>query len=113
MGASQRVSRFTSLIFKAISWKKSQGSGQPVVEVKSIAHPADQAILSYLCDKDPSNSLLISGKWGAGKTHYLTVRKEQFSAGAKKKFILISVAGLATREELDQALFMASAPWLF
>lgn len=71
-----------------------------------------KVIENYLKDKSPNSAILVSGEWGAGKTYLIGSKKEYFQKKSKKKFVTFSVAGLSTREELDQALFLASAPWL-
>lgn len=73
----------------------------------------NKMIVDYLKLPDPSVSLMISGPWGAGKTHYLVSQKRTIEQASGKRLAFVSVAGLSTRAELDQALFAAYAPWLF
>lgn len=72
----------------------------------------EKTILDYLAQPQPAVSLMISGRWGAGKTHYLLSRKSAIEAHSGKRLALVSVAGLSTREELEHALFAAYAPWM-
>lgn len=91
---------------EAMSEKISEGAGGQEDSV------ALRAIGRYLKDKNPNSALLVSGAWGAGKTHLITSKKDFLQNHSEKKFVAFSVAGLSTREELDQALFLGSAPWL-
>ena len=86
---------------------QSHGGGSGGIEAALV-----EAVEQHLKDKNPVAALLISGQWGSGKTHFLRIKQEHFESVTKKRFVTVSVAGLSSREDLEQALFLASAPWL-
>lgn len=70
-------------------------------------------VCEYLKNPNPKGALLICGDWGAGKSHYINTKKGLIEGESAKKFIVVSLAGLKSRAEIDRAIFAASAPALF
>lgn len=59
----------------------------------------------------PHYAVLISGPWGIGKT-YLVKEFLRQNADKTKKHVYVSLYGLSTVEEIDDALFQAAFPLL-
>ena len=59
----------------------------------------------------PHYAVLISGPWGIGKT-YLVKKILREKADLTKKHVYVSLYGLSTVEEIDDALFQAAFPLL-
>ncbi|RUL79917.1 P-loop NTPase fold protein [Dyella choica] len=69
---------------------------------------AKQKLTQYLRSAAPSSAILLRGSWGSGKSFFWDGFKERHLPKLRKKDITFSVAGLATLEELEQAMFLAS-----
>jgi KAP family P-loop domain len=69
---------------------------------------AKQKLTQYLRSAAPSSAILLRGAWGSGKSFFWDGFKERQLPKLRKKDITFSVAGLATLEELEQAMFLAS-----
>jgi hypothetical protein len=69
---------------------------------------AKQKLTQYLRSAAPSSAILLRGAWGSGKSFFWNGFKERQLPKLRKKDITFSVAGLATLEELEQAMFLAS-----
>lgn len=69
---------------------------------------AKQKLTQYLRSAAPSSAILLRGSWGSGKSFFWDGFKERQLPKLRKKDITFSVAGLATLEELEQAMFLAS-----
>jgi len=58
----------------------------------------------------PGFAVLVSGPWGIGKTHLMDVfLKEKFGED-RSAYVRVSLYGLSTIEEIDDALFQAAFP---
>jgi len=73
-----------------------------------INEGASQKLTQYLRTTAPTYAILLRGPWGVGKSFYWRRFKERELEGLKKKDITFSVAGLATLEDLERSLFLAS-----
>lgn len=69
-------------------------------------------ISEYLAEHEPGVALLVSGSWGAGKTHFLTRYGEALAKSSERAYLSFSVAGLTTRDELERSLLVAAVPYL-
>lgn len=67
-----------------------------------------QKLTQYLRSAAPNSAILLRGAWGSGKSFFWDGFKERQLSKVHKKDITFSVAGLATLEELEQAMFLAS-----
>ncbi|WP_172969566.1 P-loop NTPase fold protein [Rhodanobacter sp. T12-5] len=67
-----------------------------------------QKLTQYLRAAAPSYAILLRGAWGSGKSFFWGGFKEGQLHKLRKNDITFSVAGLATLEELEQAMFLAS-----
>lgn len=72
--------------------------------------PRDRALISYFREMSPGIALMLDGPWGAGKTTYMRERGHRLARRTKKTVVALSVAGLKSRTELEQALFFAASP---
>lgn len=66
----------------------------------------------YLSLDKPEYALLLSGKWGSGKTHFINNFVGNISDDKRKKFILISLFGLKNVESIDEQIFQNLHPFL-
>lgn len=67
-----------------------------------------QKLTQYLRAAAPSYAILLRGAWGSGKSFFWGGFKERQLHKLRKSDITFSVAGLATLEEVEQAMFLAS-----
>lgn len=73
--------------------------------------------LSYYLklENSPEYAVLINAKWGAGKTHFVkNFLKEHFKddEDKKKPYLFVSLYGLSTFSEIDDAIFAQAHPIL-
>lgn len=66
----------------------------------------------YLDKKDTEFAILISGKWGSGKTHFINNYIENKKIEHRYKFIYISLFGLKNISEVNDAIFQEFHPIL-
>lgn len=72
----------------------------------------DEAILNYVRQKNTDYAVLLTGKWGSGKTYYLNntlkgkIEKNGF------KMIVISLYGVSTIKEVSTMIFAERSPKL-
>jgi len=66
----------------------------------------------YLNLKTPEYALLLSGKWGSGKTHFINDFINTYSNEAEKKFIKVSLFGLKKLDSIDEQIFQNLHPIL-
>lgn len=59
----------------------------------------------------PEFAILLTGKWGAGKT-YLVNSIVAEAAGKGRRLLSVSMYGLSSRREIDEAIALARYPWL-
>jgi hypothetical protein len=60
----------------------------------------------------PGFAVLLSGPWGVGKTYLLKAFLKKLFADDLTKYVYVSLYGLSTIEEIDDALFQAAFPAL-
>jgi hypothetical protein len=71
-----------------------------------------EALGTYLSRQNPTSALLLEGDWGSGKTYLINKFGESIATKHGKSLVLISVAGLQTRDQLADALFFAANSFL-
>ena len=63
----------------------------------------------------PRYAVMLSGKWGAGKTHQVKKILDELRSGLggpiTKPYVLVSLYGLKSPEEIDDAMVAALHPW--
>lgn len=69
-------------------------------------------ICDFLVRKPPVGALLMFGEWGAGKTTFYKFWLKQELQRRNKNPVYVSVAGLSTTEDLDDALLVAVFPFI-
>lgn len=77
----------------------------------------NQHVYSYLDfflarDKNPNFAVLISGSWGIGKTFLIRRYLDSHFADSEKRYLYVSLYGLATAEEINSAVEEALFPML-
>lgn len=78
---------------------------------KSNKHVWDYLLYYLGITHAPGFAVLLSGPWGVGKTYLLKAfLKERFTDAAD--YVYVSLYGLSTIEEIDDALFQAAFPAL-
>lgn len=60
----------------------------------------------------PGFDVLVSGPWGIGKTHLMNAFLKEKFGDDKRAYVYVSLYGLSTIEEIDDALFQAVFPAL-
>ncbi len=69
------------------------------------------AVQAFLSDAGtPRHALLIDGPWGVGKTHFQAAIKRAFGAG--KVWLYVSLYGVSSKSDIDNAVFSALYPVL-
>ncbi|WP_435353389.1 P-loop NTPase fold protein [Emticicia sp. SJ17W-69] len=72
----------------------------------------DEAILNYIEQANTDYAVLLTGKWGSGKTYYLNnILKEKIEA-KNFKMIVISLYGVSTIKEVSTMIFAERSPKL-
>jgi len=69
---------------------------------------AKEELTRYLRNPPPNYAFLLEGSWGVGKSHLWRLFKGKPLTDLKRNDITISVAGLSTLNDLEDALFLAS-----
>jgi Cdc6-like AAA superfamily ATPase len=59
----------------------------------------------------PNYAVMLTGPWGIGKTYVVKDYLRRFVEG-KKKYVYVSLFGLSTINEIDEAVFQAIYPLL-
>ena len=78
-------------------------------------------ILHYLTLEKPEYAILLSGKWGSGKTYFIEnlikkhiedqeEKKKKSELELEKKFVKISLFGLKKVESIDEQIFQSLHP---
>jgi hypothetical protein len=71
-----------------------------------------RSLVQYLSfSHAPGFALLLTGPWGVGKTHLIS-NLERSAQSDIARIVRVSLYGLVTRQEIDQALSVARYPWL-
>lgn len=71
--------------------------------------------LDYYCnDKllNPQYAVLLKGKWGSGKTHFINEYKKHLKIN-NKKFIYVSLYGVTSYDEIETKFLQSSNPEIF
>ena len=70
--------------------------------------------LHYYADfaEPPKYAVLIDGPWGVGKTHLVNRFLKSKFGEQKQKFVYISLFGLKSTKDIDDALYAQSHPLL-
>jgi len=72
-------------------------------------HHIDQ-YLDYYCKlESPGYALLLTGKWGCGKSHFISQFRE---VNTDLKFIYVSLYGMQNTSQIDDTFFEQLHPWL-
>ena len=70
-----------------------------------------ERLRTYLASSETKGAFLIDGPWGSGKTYFIEDFREKWNASdPKQKMLYVSLNGLATKREIDDALFAATHP---
>ncbi len=86
----------------------------------SIDTDPNQHVRDYLkyylgFQQPPRYAVMLSGKWGVGKTHQVKKILEELRYGLSgkvtKPYVLVSLYGLKSPEEIDDAMVAALHPW--
>jgi hypothetical protein len=62
--------------------------------------------------KNPQYAVLLKGKWGSGKTHFINKYKEHLET-AKQKYIYVSLYGVTSYDEIETKFLKAIHPTLY
>ena len=57
-------------------------------------------ILHYLTKDKTGTAILITGKWGSGKSYYINTELKPYLEEKKKKCVVVSLYGLNTVDEI-------------
>lgn len=72
----------------------------------------DEAILNYVRQKNTDYAVLLTGKWGSGKTYYLNNTLKGKIEENGFKMIIISLYGVSTIKEVSTMIFAERSPKL-
>jgi GTPase SAR1 family protein len=80
-----------------------------------MAYDGNKHIWDYLTyylnlTHPPCFAVLLSGPWGVGKTYLLKAFLKKYFGGSTDKYVYVSLYGLSSIEEIDDALFQAAFP---
>jgi hypothetical protein len=90
-------------------------ASQPEVVPDPNQHIREYLTYFVCFPQPPRYAVMLSGKWGAGKTHQAKkILDEIFSknnGSTKKPYVWVSLFGLKTPQEIDDAMVAALYPW--
>lgn len=66
----------------------------------------------YFDTKSIDGAILLNGRWGSGKTYYIEKYVDSFNSNRKERAVYVSLNGLKTIDEVNNALFVALHPVL-
>jgi len=79
-------------------------------ETMDINKHITEYLNNYLKIKNPEFAILLSGKWGSGKTHFINKFIEETKEEKNIKFIKISLFGLKNTDSIDEQIFQNIYP---
>ena len=88
--------------------------------VQNLSNDPNQHVSEYLAyyigfKQSPRYAVMLNGKWGAGKTFQVKKIVSEVLANqnlpVKKRYVLVSLYGLKTPQEIDDAMVAALYPW--
>jgi hypothetical protein len=72
--------------------------------------------LDYYCDneklKNPQYAVLLKGKWGSGKTHFINKYRDKLKEN-KQRYIYVSLYGVTSYDEIETKFLQSSNPEIF
>jgi predicted AAA+ superfamily ATPase len=68
--------------------------------------------VDYITLDDPQYAVLLKGKWGSGKTHYIDSYKKNLDKKSKK-YIYVSLYGITSYDEIETNFLKAIHPKLY
>lgn len=78
-------------------------------KVNKMSHErVKEALTQYVRNPPPGYAFLLEGGWGVGKSHFWRQFQDKELGALERTDISLSVAGLSTLEDLENALFLAS-----
>lgn len=72
----------------------------------------ENAITKYLKEPDTDYGIMINGSWGSGKTYYVKHNIEALVKSLNKKFVYVSLYGVAQQSEIDKKILISLNPML-
>jgi hypothetical protein len=66
----------------------------------------------YIKLPNPQYAVLLKGKWGSGKTHFINEYKKKLDAN-KKRYIYVSLYGVKNYDEIETKFLQSSNPEIF
>jgi len=63
--------------------------------------------------ENPQYAVLLKGKWGSGKTHFINGYKEHLKDEIKQKYIYVSLYGVTSYDEIETKFLKAIHPKLY
>ena len=66
----------------------------------------------YIKLENPQYAVLLKGKWGSGKTHFINKYKKQLDK-KKQKYIYVSLYGVTSYDEIETKFLQSSNPEMF
>lgn len=90
-------------------------TAQPNEPADPNAHVRDYLAYYIGFKQPPRYAVMLSGRWGAGKTHQVKKILNDLlppaSGPIKKQYVLVSLYGLKSPQEIDDAMVAALYPW--
>lgn len=71
-------------------------------------------LMNYIGLENPQYAILLKGKWGSGKTHFINKYKEELDKKQpKQKYIYVSLYGITSFDEIETKFLEAIYPKLY
>ena len=71
-------------------------------------------LINYIGLENPHYAILLKGKWGSGKTHFINKYKEELDKKQpKQKYIYVSLYGVTSYDEIETKFLQSSNPEIF
>ena len=83
----------------------------PNAPIDPNKHVSDYLAYYIAFQHPPRYAVMLNGKWGAGKTFQVKKIVGALLNAQKKRYVLVSLYGLKTPQEIDDAMVTALYPW--
>lgn len=59
-------------------------------------------IMEFICRKEKNGALLVTGKWGCGKTYLIRQVRDELNKGVQYAVVIVSLFGIESVQGVDR-----------